>query len=103
MFTTVQFRIFHFLLCSQKNMKVKVYKSILLHVLLYMCKNWSLTLRDDTDLGHLGIGYHEDHLNPRGKKPHEAGENYITSNFIICTPHKILKQSDQEGWNDRGM
>jgi hypothetical protein len=44
----------HNLLSSQllsKNLKIRIYKTIVLHVILYMCETWSLTLREEHRLG----------------------------------------------------
>jgi hypothetical protein len=34
-----------------KNLKIRIYKSIILPVVLYGCKTWSLTLREEHSLG----------------------------------------------------
>jgi hypothetical protein len=34
-----------------KNIKIKIYKIIILPVVLYGCENWSLTLREEHSLG----------------------------------------------------
>jgi hypothetical protein len=34
-----------------RNVKVKIYKTIILQVILYGCETWSLTLRDERRLG----------------------------------------------------
>jgi hypothetical protein len=36
-----------------KNLKIKIYKTIILPVVLYGCKTWSLTLREERRLGML--------------------------------------------------
>ena len=33
-----------------KNLKIKIYRTISLHVVLYGCENWSLTLREERKL-----------------------------------------------------
>ena len=33
-----------------QNLKIKIYKTIILPVVLYGCENWSLTLRDERRL-----------------------------------------------------
>ena len=41
-----------------KNLKIKIYKTIILPVVLYGCETWSLTLREDNmrmDLEEIGI------------------------------------------------
>jgi hypothetical protein len=46
MLTAIQFRIFCYLLCSKK-IKIIIYKSLILSVVLYWCETWSLILRED--------------------------------------------------------
>jgi hypothetical protein len=41
-----------------KNVKIRIYKTIILPVVLYGCETWSLTLREE----------HGAYLNPRGMK-----------------------------------
>jgi hypothetical protein len=33
-----------------KNVKIRIYKDLVLHVILYGCETWSLTLREDYKL-----------------------------------------------------
>jgi hypothetical protein len=33
-----------------KNLKIRIYKTIILHVVLYRCETWSLTLREELRL-----------------------------------------------------
>ena len=33
-----------------KNLKIKIYRTIILHVVLYGCETWSLTLREERRL-----------------------------------------------------
>jgi len=33
-----------------KNLKIKIYRTIILHVVLYGCETWSLTLREERSL-----------------------------------------------------
>jgi hypothetical protein len=46
MLATIQFRVLSSRLLS-RNVKVKIYKTILLIVVLYGCETWSLTLREE--------------------------------------------------------
>jgi hypothetical protein len=48
MLPTIQCRTFCLL---SKNIKIKMYKTITLHVVLYGCETWSLTLREEHRLG----------------------------------------------------
>jgi hypothetical protein len=37
-----------------KNLKIRIYKAIILSVVLYGCETWSLTLREEHRLGVFG-------------------------------------------------
>jgi hypothetical protein len=37
-----------------KNIKIRIYETIILHVVLYGCKTWSLTLREEYRLTMFG-------------------------------------------------
>jgi hypothetical protein len=43
MLATIRFRVFFLL---SRNVKVKIYKTIILAVALYGCETWSITLRE---------------------------------------------------------
>jgi hypothetical protein len=47
MHATIQSRTFCPLACCQKNVKVRIYKTITLPVVLYGCETWSLTIREE--------------------------------------------------------
>jgi hypothetical protein len=47
MLATIRFRAFCLLVCSQKNLKIRIYKTIILPLVLYGCETWSLTLREE--------------------------------------------------------
>jgi hypothetical protein len=46
----IQSRTFYPLVCCQKNVKVRTYKTIILPVVLYGCETWSLTVREEYKL-----------------------------------------------------
>jgi hypothetical protein len=46
MLVTIQSRTFCLLSCCQKNVKIRIYKTIILPMSLYGCETWSLTLRE---------------------------------------------------------
>jgi hypothetical protein len=50
MLATIRCRTFCLLLCYQKNLKIRIYKTIILPVVLYGCETWSLTLREERRL-----------------------------------------------------
>jgi hypothetical protein len=47
MLATIRSRTFCLLVCCQKNLKIRIYKTIILNVVLYGCETWSLTLREE--------------------------------------------------------
>jgi hypothetical protein len=47
MLATMQFRIFCLPLLLSRNVKIKIYKTIILPVVLYGCETWPLTLREE--------------------------------------------------------
>jgi hypothetical protein len=47
MLVTIRSRSFSLLVCCQKNLKIIIYKTIILPVVLYGCATWSLTLRKE--------------------------------------------------------
>jgi len=73
-----------------KNIKIKIYRTIILLVVLYGCETWSLTLREGR-----GLRVFENRVLRiiSGSKRDEVtgnGENYIMRNLMFCTPHPIL-------------
>jgi hypothetical protein len=44
---TIRSRAFCLLVCCQKNLKIRIYKTIILPVVLYGCETWYLTLREE--------------------------------------------------------
>ena len=73
-----------------KNLKIKIYKTIILPVVLCGCETWSLTLREE-----LRLRVFENRLLRRVFGPTRdevTGEwrNYIMRSLVICTPYPIL-------------
>jgi hypothetical protein len=68
-----------------KNLKIRIYKTIILPVVLYGCETWSLTLREEHIFG------------PKRDEVREDGENCIMRSFVICT----LRQAKLE-WSSSG-
>jgi hypothetical protein len=46
MHATIQSRTFCLLVCCPKNVEIRIYKTIIVPVVLYGCKTWFLTLRE---------------------------------------------------------
>jgi hypothetical protein len=51
MLAIIQSKIFCFPISYKKNLKIKIYKTVILLVVLYGCETWSLTLREECGLG----------------------------------------------------
>jgi hypothetical protein len=69
-----------------KNLKIKIYKTVIFPVVLYGCETWSLTLRKEHRLR-----FFENTVLRRifGRKRYH-GENCIMMNFTACILHRIL-------------
>jgi hypothetical protein len=50
MFAIIQSKIFSSSHLISKNLKIKIYKTVIFLVVLYVCKTWSLTLREECRL-----------------------------------------------------
>jgi len=73
-----------------KNLKIKIYRTIILPVVLYGCETWSLTLKEEQRLRVF-----ENRVLRRVfglKRDEETGneEKYIMRSLVICTPYRIL-------------
>ena len=73
-----------------QNLKIKIYRTIILPVVLYGCETWSLTLREERRLRVFGIGCWGEYLDLRGTRWQGIGESCITRSWMICTPYPIL-------------
>jgi hypothetical protein len=67
-----------------KNMKVRIYKTIILPVVLYGCETWSLALREDRSLSVFDNRVLRRIFGPK-RGGQEVGGNCIMSSFITCT------------------
>jgi hypothetical protein len=56
-----------------KNLKIKIYRNIILSVVLYGCETWSLTVREGR---RLTTGCEGEYLGLRGTRRHGNGESY---------------------------
>jgi hypothetical protein len=50
MLAIIQSKIFCLPVSYQKNLKIKIYKTVILPVVLYECETWSLTLKEESRL-----------------------------------------------------
>jgi len=82
-----EYLVFHFLI---KNIKIKIYRNIIMSVLLYGREIWSLTLREERRLRVFENSVMRKIFDPTGDKLTGNGENYIMNSLIICTLNQIL-------------
>ena len=71
-----------------KTIKIKIYRNIILPIVLYGCKTWLLLLREEYTLKV----FENMVLRIFGPKRmgNGSGENYIMISLMICTPYQIL-------------
>jgi hypothetical protein len=75
-------------LLLSKNIKIRIYKCIILHVVLYECETLSLTLREDHRLRVFENRVLRRIFLPNRDEVKEVEENSITRSFITCTPRQ---------------
>jgi len=73
-----------------KNLKIKIYRTIILPVVLYGCKTWSLTLREERRLRVFENRVLRRVFVPKRDEVTGNGENYVMKSIVICTPYRIL-------------
>jgi hypothetical protein len=70
-------------------LKIKIYRTVILSVVLYGCETWSLILRKE-----LRLRVSENRVlrifGPKRDKVKGIGENHIVRSLMFCTPHQIL-------------
>jgi hypothetical protein len=72
-----------------KNIKIRIYKSIIFSVVLYGCETWSLTLREEHRLRVFENRVLGRIIGPkRDEVKEKSGENCIMRTFITCTPQQ---------------
>ena len=72
-----------------KNLKIKIYRSIILLIVLYGCETWSLTWKEER---RLRVSENMVLRSIFGTKRDEVtgnGENFIM-NTMMCTPHPVF-------------
>jgi hypothetical protein len=79
-----------------RNVKVKIYKTIILPVVLYGFETWSLTLREENKLRVFENRVLRRIFGPKGMRGRENGGSCTMRSFIICThPQISLGRSSQ--------
>ena len=71
-----------------KNLKIKIYKTIILPVVLYGCETWSLTLIEESRLRAFENRILRRIFWPKRDKNGEW-RRLLMGNFIVCTVHLI--------------
>jgi hypothetical protein len=72
-----------------KNIKIKIYKTIILPAFLYGCETWSITLREERRLRAFENRMLKGIFGPKKDEVTGNGENYIMRSSMICTPHRV--------------
>jgi hypothetical protein len=72
-----------------KNVKIRIYKTIILVVVLYGCKTWSLTLKKEHRLRVFENRLLRRIFGPEGDEVTGGGEICITRSFVICTLRQV--------------
>ena len=72
------------------DLKIKIYRTIILSVVLCGCETWSLTLREERRLSVFENRVLRRVFGPKRDEITGNGENYIMRSLMICTPHPIL-------------
>ena len=73
-----------------KKLKIKIYRTIVLLVVLYGCETWSLTLREERRLRVFDNRVLRKIFGPKRDEVTGNGENYIMRSLVICTPYPML-------------
>ena len=73
-----------------KNLKIKIYRTIILPVVLYRCETWSLTLREERRLRVFENRVLRTVFGPKRDEVTGNGENDIMRSLGICNLYPIL-------------
>ena len=73
-----------------KNLKIKIYTTIILPVVLYGCETLSLTMREERRLRVFDNRVLRRVFRPKRDEVTGNGENYIMRSLVICSPYPIL-------------
>ena len=73
-----------------KNLKIKIYRTIIFPIFLYGCETWSLILREERRLRVFENRVLKRVFGPKRDEVTGNGENYTMRSIVICTPCQIL-------------
>jgi hypothetical protein len=89
MLAIIRFRTFC-LLVFKKNLKIRIYKTIILPVVLYGCETWSLTLREEHRLRVFENRVLRRIFGPKRDEVTGKWRKFcITRSFMICTLRQV--------------
>jgi len=71
-----------------KKLKIKIYRTIILPVVLYGCETWSVTLREERRLSVFENRVLRRIFGPKRDEVTGNRENYIMRSLMICTLHQ---------------
>jgi len=72
-----------------KNVKIKIYRTVILPVIVYGCETWSLALRQERTLRVFEYRVLRRIFDPR-RGEQESRENYKMKSLMICIHHPIF-------------
>jgi len=88
---------------ESKNLKIKIYRTVILPVVLYGCETWSLTLQEERKLRVFEnrvlrriFGPRRDEVTGEWRRLHNEELNDLYSSTQYCTGDKIEK--NEMGW-----
>ena len=90
MLAIIRYRIFCLPSLLSKKLQIKIYRTIILPVVLYGCETWSLTLREKRRLRVFENRVLRRVFGPKRDKVTGNGENYIMKSLVVRTPYRIL-------------
>ena len=73
-----------------KNLKTKIYRTIILSVVLYGCESWSLTFRKERRLRVFENRVLRKVFGPKRDEVTGEWRKLHNRNLVICTPYSIL-------------
>jgi hypothetical protein len=80
-----------------RNLKVKIYKTVILPVVLCGCETWSPKLREEHSLRVFENRVLRGIFGPKRDEVTEEWENCTMESFLVCTHHQILLGRSNEG------
>jgi hypothetical protein len=73
-----------------KNVKIKIYRTIIMPLVLYGCETWSPTLREECWIRMFENRVLRRILGPKRDKVTGEWRKLHNEELMICTPHPIL-------------